>query len=132
MKYLVDTQILLWLAWNEREKLSEQAINLLEEPHNELYFSLASLWEIEIKANLNKPGFEIDVVELEQGLIDVGFKMLPISLRHIVKLRELPPIHRDPFDRLLLAQAETEQLFFLSADRIMAQYQKHFVIPAHR
>lgn len=132
MKFLADTQILLWLAWDNKEKLSQQAIDLLSDPHNEFYFSIASLWEIQIKSNLNKPDFQIDIEELEQGLLDVGFKMLPISVKQILKLRNLPLIHRDPFDRILLAQSEAEQLLFLSADRMMTKYQKPFVISAYR
>lgn len=131
MRVLVDTQILLWLAWEEREKLSEKAVALLDDPNVELYFSIASLWETEIKAHLNKPDFDVDIEALEQGLFEVGFKMLPIKLQHLLALRHLPHIHRDPFDRLLLAQAEAEQLFFLSADRIMDKYQKPFVIAAY-
>lgn len=128
MKLLLDTHILLWVAWDKRDKLSSQAITLLEDPTNELYFSLASLWELAIKSSLGKPDFEIDVEEFEEGLITAGFRTLPIALPHILKQTTLPLIHRDPFDRMLLAQAEVENYLFLTADNLILQYHKPFVM----
>lgn len=128
MKILLDTHILLWMAWGKREKFSPQTLSLLDDPHNELYFSLASLWEISIKSALGKPDFEVDVATLENGLINAGFRTLPINFPHILKQSELPLIHRDPFDRMLIAQAETEKLLFLTADNIILQYHKSFIM----
>lgn len=130
MKLLLDSHILLWLAWGKTENLSSQAVELLDDPHNELYFSLASLWEIAIKSSLGKPDFEVDVAALEQGLISVGCRAVAIELPHILKQAQLPFIHRDPFDRLLLAQAEIENLFFITADAMILKYQKSYVIDA--
>ncbi|MGX2975351.1 type II toxin-antitoxin system VapC family toxin [Ursidibacter arcticus] len=130
MKVLLDTHILLWLAFDNKSKLSPQSIDLLEDFNNELYFSLASLWEIAIKSSLGKPDFEVNVEQLEKGLLSVGCKSLSIQLPHIVKSAQLPMIHKDPFDRLLLAQAEYEGIYFLTADSLIVQYQKAFILKA--
>ncbi|MDG6319044.1 type II toxin-antitoxin system VapC family toxin [Glaesserella parasuis] len=128
MKILVDSHILLWLAWDKKENLSPQVVELLDDPTSEIYFSLASLWEIAIKSSLGKPDFDIDVEALEQGLIQVGCRMLAIELPHILKQAQYPFIHRDPFDRLLMAQAEVENVFFMTADTMILKYQKPYII----
>lgn len=130
MKILLDSHILLWLAWDKKENLSPQAVELLDDPTSEIYFSLASLWEIAIKSSLGKPDFGIDVEALEQGLIQVGCRMLAIELPHILKQAQYPFIHRDPFDRLLMAQAEVENVFFMTADTMILKYQKPYIIDA--
>lgn len=128
MKILLDTHILLWLAWDKKENLSSQAVELLDDPTSEIYFSLASLWEIAIKSSLGKPDFDIDVEALEQGLIQVGCRAVAIELPHILKQTQFPFIHRDPFDRLLMAQAEVENVFFMTADTMILKYQKPYII----
>ncbi|MFW9275859.1 type II toxin-antitoxin system VapC family toxin [Glaesserella parasuis] len=128
MKILLDSHILLWLAWDKKENLSPQAVELLDDPTSEIYFSLASLWEIAIKSSLGKPDFDIDVEALEQGLIQVGCRMLAIELPHILKQAQYPFIHLDPFDRLLMAQAEVENVFFMTADTMILKYQKPYII----
>ncbi|EMY45922.1 type II toxin-antitoxin system VapC family toxin [Glaesserella parasuis] len=128
MKILLDSHILLWLAWDKKENLSPQVVELLDDPTSEIYFSLASLWEIAIKSSLGKPDFDIDVEALEQGLIQVGCRMLAIELPHILKQAQYPFIHRDPFDRLLMAQAEVENVFFMTADTMILKYQKPYII----
>ncbi|MDE3954595.1 type II toxin-antitoxin system VapC family toxin [Glaesserella parasuis] len=128
MKILLDSHILLWLAWDKKENLSPQAVELLDDPTSEIYFSLASLWEIAIKSSLGKPDFDIDVEALEKGLIQVGCRMLAIELPHILKQAQYPFIHRDPFDRLLMAQAEVENVFFMTADTMILKYQKPYII----
>ncbi|MWQ14035.1 PIN domain-containing protein [Glaesserella parasuis] len=128
MKILVDSHILLWLAWDKKENLSPQAVELLDDPTSEIYFSLASLWEIAIKSSLGKPDFDIDVEALEKGLIQVGCRMLAIELPHILKQAQYPFINRDPFDRLLMAQAEVENVFFMTADTMILKYQKPYII----
>lgn len=122
MKILLDTHILLWLAFDERRKLSSQSISWLEDSENDLYFSLASLWEIAIKNSLGKPHFNVDPVSLYKGLLDVGCIELPITLPHILKSTSYPFIHKDPFDRLLLAQSEVEKLHFITADNTILAY----------
>lgn len=128
MKILLDSHILLWLAWDKKENLSPQVVELLDDPTSEIYFSLASLWEIAIKSSLGKPDFDIDVEALEQGLIQVGCRMLAIELPHILKQAQYPFIHLDPFDRLLMAQAEVENVFFMTADTMILKYQKPYII----
>ncbi|ACL32029.1 type II toxin-antitoxin system VapC family toxin [Glaesserella parasuis] len=128
MKILLDSHILLWLAWDKKENLSPQVVELLDDPTSEIYFSLASLWEIAIKSSLGKPDFDIDVEALAQGLIQVGCRMLAIELPHILKQAQYPFIHRDPFDRLLMAQAEVENVFFMTADTMILKYQKPYII----
>lgn len=130
MKLLLDSHILLWLAWNKKDKLSPQAIDLLEDMDNELYISLASIWEISIKSALGKPDFDIDVEKLVIGATNIGCKLLPIELAHILHLSELPTIHLDPFDRLLLSQSHTEKLYFLTADQALLRYQSAYLINA--
>ncbi|MDG6261552.1 type II toxin-antitoxin system VapC family toxin [Glaesserella parasuis] len=128
MKILLDSHILLWLAWDKKENLSPQVVELLDDPTSEIYFSLASLWEIAIKSSLGKPDFDIDVEALEQGLIQVGCRMLAIELPHILKQAQYPFIHLYPFDRLLMAQAEVENVFFMTADTMILKYQKPYII----
>lgn len=121
MKLLLDTQILLWAA-GLPEKLSQEARVLLEETNNELYFSAASLWEIAIKAGLGRPDFRVEPRVLRRGLLDNGYTELPITSQHAVMIDGLPPLHRDPFDRLLLAQALSEGILLVTADRQLGRY----------
>ena len=132
MKLLLDSHILLWLAWDKKEFLSPQAVDLLDDPNNELYFSLASLGVLAIKSRWGQPGLEIDVAALESGLIDVGCRAVAIDVPHILKQAQLPFIHKDPFDRLLIAQAEVENLFFITADTMILKYQKPYIIDARK
>jgi PIN domain nuclease of toxin-antitoxin system len=87
-----------------------------------LLFSVASLWEIVIKRGLNRPDFQVDARLLRRGLIDNGYQELPILSEHAVAVDSLPPIHKDPFDRLLIAQAAIEGITLLTDDTIVAQY----------
>ncbi|MBN6711646.1 type II toxin-antitoxin system VapC family toxin [Haemophilus haemoglobinophilus] len=130
MKLLLDTHILLWLAWNKKEKLSPQAIDLLENLENELYISMASLWEISIKSSLGKPDFSIDVEKLIEGATRIGCKVLLIEITHILKLNQLVTVHKDPFDRLLLAQAESEKIYFLTADQLILKHSSSYLLNA--
>ncbi len=127
MNILLDTHILLWLAFDDKRQLSNQTIELLNDFSNKIYFSTASLWEIAIKSSLGKPNFNVDVVALSQGLLGVGCYELPILLPHIVQSTSYSWIHKDPFDRLLLAQADVENLIFITADQTILAYQQPFV-----
>lgn len=131
MNLVPDMHVLLWMAFNDRRKLSPRAIAWLEDPDNTLYFSLASLWEVSIKSSLGKPDFMIDVTTLETGLREAGFLDLPIRLPHIVRSGALPLLHKDPFDRLLLAQAEVEGMQLLTADGMILQYGSAHALAAH-
>ena len=121
MKLLLDTQLLLWAA-GQPERLSVAARKLLDDPHNELLFSAASLWEITIKKGLGREDFRVEPRLLRRGLLDNGYVELPITSRHAVNVEGLPPLHKDPFDRLLLAQALSEGITLVTADPQLAQY----------
>lgn len=121
MTFLVDTHLLLWMA-AQPERLSDQARVILNDEELDTYFSVASLWEVAIKASLGRPQFMIDARALRRGLLESGFSELPIDVAHVVAVADLPPIHRDPFDRLLLAQARTEGLTLLTVDAALPPY----------
>jgi PIN domain nuclease of toxin-antitoxin system len=118
---LVDTQLLLWAA-GEPARLSPAAKKLLGDPANELLFSAASLWEIAIKKTLGRADFRVEPRLLRRGLLDNGYVELPVTSQHAVGIDALPPLHEDPFDRLLLAQAITEGIPFVTADARLARY----------
>ncbi len=121
MKLLLDTHVLLWAA-GQPEKLTPAARQQLEAPENELLFSAASLWEIAIKHGLGRDDFRVAPRLLRRGLLDNGYIELPITSAHAVALDSLPPIHKDPFDRMLVAQSITEGVTLLTADPLVAQY----------
>jgi len=121
MKWLLDTHLLLWAA-GQPERLSAEARALLEAPESELLFSAASLWEITIKRGLGREDFQVDGRVLRRGLLDNGYLELPITSQHALAVETLPLIHKDPFDRLLLAQASVEGIVLLTADPILARY----------
>jgi PIN domain nuclease of toxin-antitoxin system len=121
MKLLLDTHLLVWAAWTPR-RISSAARLLIGSIDNELIFSAASLWELAIKQALGKDDFEVDARVLQRSLLDNGYSELPVTGEHAVAIRALPPIHKDPFDRLLIAQATVEGITLLTADPIMARY----------
>lgn len=119
MKLLLDTQIVLWAA-GQPERLSPAARKLLTNKRNQLLFSAASLWEIAIKNTLGD--FRVEPRLLRRGLLDNGYTELPITSQHAVSIDALPPLHKDPFDRLLLAQAITEGIVLVTGDAQLAAY----------
>jgi PIN domain nuclease of toxin-antitoxin system len=121
MKLLLDTHLLLWVA-GAPERLSADARGLIENQHNELFFSAASLWEIAIKSGLNRDDFQVNARLLRRGLLDNGYSELPIGSEHVVAIDTLPPIHKDPFDRILAAQAAVEGITLLTTDAVVARY----------
>jgi PIN domain nuclease of toxin-antitoxin system len=118
---LLDTQILLW-AVSQPERLPAAARTLLTNPDNDLFFSPASLWEIVIKNTLGREDFRIEPRILRRGLLDNGYAELPITSEHAVNIESLPRLHKDPFDRILLAQAITEGITLLTSDVQVARY----------
>lgn len=122
MKLLLDTALLLWAA-GLPERLSAAASKLLSDPRNQLLFSAASLWEIAIKNSLGRDDFRVEPRLLRRGLLDNGYIELPITSQHAVSIDTLPALHKDPFDRLLLAQALCEGIVLLTTDTQLAQYQ---------
>jgi PIN domain nuclease of toxin-antitoxin system len=121
VKLLLDTQLLLWAA-GQPERLSARAKRQLNNPENELLFSAASLWEIAIKTGLGRDDFSVEPRVLRRALLDNGYVELPITSEHAVNVDALPPLHKDPFDRLLLAQALVEGITLLTADAQLARY----------
>ncbi len=121
MKLLLDTHLLLWAA-GQPEQLSAAARKLIDAPQNELIFSSASIWEIVIKHGLKRQDFEVDIRLLRRGLLDNGYIELIINGSHALAVDTLPPIHKDPFDRILIAQSMVEGMLLLTADPVIARY----------
>ena len=121
MKLLLDTQLLLWAA-GEPKRLSAAARRLIDDPRNQPVFSAASLWEVAIKAGLGRGDFHIDARLLRRGLLDNGYDELAITGEHAVAIGNLPPIHKDPFDRMLVAQAAAEGITLLTGDEQIHRY----------
>ena len=119
MKLLIDTHLLLWAA---ADMLPKQAIDYFEDLENELHFSPASIWEVVIKNGLNRSDFRVNPTALYRGLLENGYKELEISSNHAILTAGLPLHHKDPFDRILLAQARAEGLALLSADRALSHF----------
>jgi PIN domain nuclease of toxin-antitoxin system len=118
VRLLVDTHFLVW--WVAGRRLPRQAAALIEDPANEVFTSAASIWEIAIKAGLGR--VDVDPGELVRSLESGGFTALPVTSRHAVAVAALPGIHGDPFDRLLVAQSQVEQMSLLTHDKVLLQY----------
>ena len=118
---LLDTQLLLWAA-GQPERLPVGARTVIDDARNQLMFSAASLWEVAIKSGLGRDDFRADARLLRRGLLDNGYDELAITSEHAVAIANLPPIHKDPFDRMLVAQSAVEGILLLTADPIVAQY----------
>ncbi|MBA2653153.1 MAG: type II toxin-antitoxin system VapC family toxin [Tatlockia sp.] len=121
MKMLLDTHLLLWAAGAPNE-LPIEVRALLEDNSNEPFFSAASLWEIAIKNSLGREDFQADSRILRRGLLDNGYVELPITSSHAVFIQNLPSIHKDPFDRILIAQATLEGITLFTSDTVVAKY----------
>lgn len=121
MKLLLDTHLLLWAAGQPR-RLPAAARKLLADADNELLFSAVSVWEIAIKRGLDRDDFQVDARVLRRGLLDNGYVELPMRSDHAVAIDGLPPIHKAPFDRMLIAQAMVEGIILLTTDPLLAQY----------
>jgi PIN domain nuclease of toxin-antitoxin system len=121
VKLLLDTHLLLWAA-NEPDRLSARAKAYFDDADHELLFSAASIWEVVIKGGLGRVDFKVDARMLRRGLLDNGYCELPITSAHAVFIESLPPIHKDPFDRILVAQANVEGITLLTADSAVARY----------
>ena len=122
MKVLLDTELLLWAAGHP-ERLSASARALIADENNTLLFSAASLWEVTIKSDLGRADFRVDPRLLRRGLVDNGYLELPVTYRHVLSLQGLAPIHRDPFDRMLVAQSNAEGIPLATTDSTLARYE---------
>lgn len=122
MKLLLDTHLLLWAASGTSERMSREAASLISDEGNELLFSAVSIWEVAIKSGLGRPDFRSDPHVLRRTLLDNGYGEAAITGAHAAAVSRLPPIHRDPFDRMLIAQAISEGYILLTSDRTVADY----------
>ena len=121
MRFLLDTHLLLWAA-GEPEKLPAEALEIIEDETVELWFSAASIWEIAIKRGLGRADFRVDPRLLRRGLVENGYIELSVTGAHAAAIDLLPPVHKDPFDRMLVAQAIAESVTLLTSDALVAQY----------
>lgn len=122
MKALLDTHAFLW--WDsEPEKLSKNALALCQNAENTLFLSVASVWEMQIKIQLGKLKVDLPLSDLIQQQEENGIVILPVHLSHTLEISNLPPHHKDPFDRLLVAQAKVGEMILVSADPAIAQYE---------
>lgn len=122
MNLLLDTHVFIWATANP-DRLSERVINLLHDTNNQWLLSMVSVWEMQIKTQLGKLDLKLPLPELIETQKRVNnLEVLPIKLEHIFSLRELPNYHRDPFDRLIIAQGMLEQLAIVSIDSIFDRY----------
>lgn len=121
MNLLLDIHLLLWAA-STPERLPVQARELMLDAGNQLIFSSASLWEITIKNGLERPDFSVDPRRLWRMLLVNGYRELPVTSEHAIAVNDLPSLHKDPFDRILIAQARVEGLVLLTVDQAVVQY----------
>jgi PIN domain nuclease of toxin-antitoxin system len=119
--FLLDTHLVLW-ASGRPDRLPAAAPDLLNDPAHVLVFSVVSIWETAIKHALKRDDFDNEPAQLRHGLLDRGYIELPITGPHAAAVAALPLIHRDPFDRLLVAQATVERITLLTADPVLARY----------
>jgi PIN domain nuclease of toxin-antitoxin system len=121
VRHLLDTHLLLWAA-SEPERLSAAARAILTDEDSELWFSVASIWEVVIKASLGRTDLDVDPHLFRRGLLESDFAELAITGPHVTAVADLPPLHKDPFDRILLAQARTEGLILVTSDTALSRY----------
>lgn len=120
-RYLFDTHLLLWVA-SDSARLPEEVRSLVDDEGNELWFSAANIWEVAIKNSLARPDFAVDPWLLYGTLIAHGYQELAITGRHTLEVAGMPLLHRDPFDRILVAQARVAPMILLTNDRQLAEY----------
>ncbi|MDL2403005.1 type II toxin-antitoxin system VapC family toxin [Rhizobium mayense] len=121
MRFLLDTHILLW-ATVASQRLPEKARDLIEDLDNTIAFSTASIWEVAIKAGLARPDFAVNARRLYENLLENGYEELPVLGQHAAAVADLPDIHKDPFDRILIAQAFVDGISLITADKTVASY----------
>ncbi len=122
MKFLLDTHLLVWAAARP-DRVSRAARDLIGDPDNEPMFSAVSIWEVSIKFGLGREDFTSDPRLLRRELLVNGYAEVPLTSVHALAVLDLPRLHKDPFDRILIAQSAAEGIVLLTADPIMARYQ---------
>lgn len=121
MRILLDTDVLLW-ALIEPKRLPKEARDTIEDGRNEVFFSAASIWEIAIKSKIKKRGLRFTADQIAAAALQTGFDELRISAAATARVATLPELHRNPFDRLLIAQAMVEPAHFFTADANLRKY----------
>jgi PIN domain nuclease of toxin-antitoxin system len=121
MKYLLDTHILLWAAASP-QKIPKKMRACIENEQNELFFSAASIWEIVIKNRIGRKDFQVDPRVFRTALTDNGYQELGITCEHVLFVHDLPDIHKDPFDRIIVAQSSIEGMGILTVDPAVIDY----------
>jgi PIN domain nuclease of toxin-antitoxin system len=121
MRFLLDTHFVIWVPV-DADQISAQARTILTQPENQFLFSVSSIWEIAINRAAQRGNFGFDPREIRRLMIENGYEELTIQSQHAVAVDSLPPIHKDPFDRILIAQAMVEGITLLTADPVIAQY----------
>jgi PIN domain nuclease of toxin-antitoxin system len=121
MKFLLDTHFAIWVLL-DHPSIAPEARVILIRPENQFFFSVSSIWEIAIKRGLHQRDFLYDPRVIRRQLMDDGYEELPVLGQHAIAVCSLPPIHRDPFDRILIAQAMVEGITLLTADAVIARY----------
>ncbi|NIY76911.1 type II toxin-antitoxin system VapC family toxin [Thalassospira sp. HF15] len=121
MKLLLDTQLILWAA-KDSDRLSLEAREIISDPDNELLFSPINIWEITIKNALRRQDFKANPRLIRRAMLDNGYLELPMHSEHAITVDTLPAVHKDPFDRILIAQAKAEGILLLTADSLLEQY----------
>ncbi len=127
MRILLDTHMLLW-ALAEPERIPEDVREELISPANDVLFSAASIWEIAIKAQIGRLPLSMPLEAIAEAALASGFRELPIQALHAAAVYRLPLHHRDPFDRILVAQAITEPAHLYTVDRVLSQYSELVVM----
>lgn len=122
MRYLLDTHLLIWLALGD-SKLPQEVADIHEDPESELYISVISVWETAMKQALGRKDFQVDAGLLRADLLNEGYVEILVESRHALEVRNLPKLHRDPFDRMLVAQSRVEGLVLLTSDEDICKYQ---------
>ena len=133
MNILLDTHVAIW-ALNDDPALSDKARNLILDPDNTIYYSVVSVWEILLKHERHPENIPFSEADFSSACRDAGFNPLGISNKHILSIKTLSHpaesrVHNDPFDRLLIAQAKTENMSFLTHDELIAEYSEKCIIP---
>ena len=121
MELLLDTHLVIWAA-TQSELLPPGARTVMGAPENALVFSVASIWEVAIKKGLARSDFDLDPLVLRRSLLERGYRELPILGAHALAVAALPPLHKDPFDRILVGQSIAEGITLLTADPVVARY----------
>ncbi|HDU3663297.1 TPA: type II toxin-antitoxin system VapC family toxin [Klebsiella pneumoniae subsp. pneumoniae] len=127
MDYLLDTNILLFMAYDP-DKLKQEVVELLEDTEQTLCFSAASVWEVVIKSGLNKPDFDVDPEQFRDGLFEAGLIEIPVKSEHTLVVADLPEkLHKDPFDRLIVAQAKHNKLTLITSDSKLIEFVSDYI-----